>query len=203
MVQPVERRPNFGGDEQTTTRERILTAARVLFSEHGYDATSVRMVARACGLTNPAVHYHFRTKRDLYDALLADPLNYAYDGKSGDRIAIAASMEHQFYQWVENIDFARLLLRQQVGGDPQSLQYLRDSEAAYIDDISAAMEAAFGREAPRRAAQLAFTLLSGAFWDAILTYGENAATVMRDDYYRQRIRGFIDAAIRVAGRNRP
>lgn len=202
MAQPAERRPAFREDERaTTTRERILWAARSLFSEHGYDATSVRMVARACGLTNPAVHYHFKTKRDLYDALLEDRLNHAaFEDSLGDRFAIAANMEQRFYQWVDNVDFGRLLLRQQVGGDPQSLEYLRDSEDGYVRELTLAMGPAYGEGPATRAAHLAFTLLSGAFWDAILTYGGDAAAIMKDDYYRQRIRGFIDAAIQVAER---
>lgn len=161
------------------------------------------MVARACGLTNPAVHYHFRTKRDLYEALLSEPVVHAFNGRSGDRIAIAANMEQRFYQWVENIEFARLLMRQQVGGDPQSLDYLRESEVTYVTQLSDAMAPLYGAEAGARAAQLAFTLLSGTFWDAILTYGEDAAAIMRDEYFRLRVRGFIEAAIRTAERKSP
>jgi AcrR family transcriptional regulator len=161
------------------------------------------MVARACGLTNPAVHYHFRTKRDLYDALLSDPVATGYDGRQGDRIGIAANMEERFYQWVDNVDFARLLLRQQIGGDPQSLDYLRDSERVYVEEVSLALAPLVGTAAGERAAQLAFTLLSGAFWDALLTYGNDAASIMRDSYFRDRIRRFIQAALRTAEREAP
>lgn len=204
MTQSAERRPSGRREEQVSaTRQRILEAARSLFSEHGYDATSVRMVARACGLTNPAVHYHFRTKRDLYDALLSEPLTTTYDGRSGDRFAIAANMEQRFYQWVDNIEFARLLLRQQVGGDRQSLDYLRDSERSYVADLSHALSPLYGGDAAERAARLAFTLLSGALWDAILTYGDDTATIMRDEYYRLRVRGFIEAALQAAQRGAP
>lgn len=204
MVQPAEPRlVDTSAEPPSTTRQRILNAARSLFSENGYDATSVRMVARACGLTNPAVHYHFRTKRDLYDALLSEPVSLAAGGLRADRIGIAANLEERFYQWVENVEFARLLLRQQVGGDPQSLDYLRDSERVYVEEVSLALAPLVGQEAGERSAQLAFTLLSGAFWDALLTYGDNAATIMRDSYFRDRIRRFIQAALGAAAPETP
>src|SRR5690606_5365195 len=120
-----------------------------------------------------------------------------------DRIGIAANLEERFYQWVDNVEFARLLLRQQVGGDPQSLDYLRDSERVYGEEVSLARAPLVGQEAGERSAQLAFTLLSGAFWDALLTYGDNAATIMRDSYFRDRIRRFIQAALGAAAPETP
>jgi AcrR family transcriptional regulator len=48
-----------------TTREAILTAAQRLFSERGYDATSLRQIADAVGTTKAAVYYHFPAKEHL------------------------------------------------------------------------------------------------------------------------------------------
>lgn len=48
-----------------TTREAILDAARRLFSERGYDATSLRQIADAVGTTKAAVYYHFPAKEHL------------------------------------------------------------------------------------------------------------------------------------------
>ncbi|KAA9154287.1 TetR/AcrR family transcriptional regulator [Amycolatopsis acidicola] len=54
-----------------TTREIILQAARHVFSEQGYEGTTVTAVARRAGVTRPAVHHYFRTKESLYRALFA------------------------------------------------------------------------------------------------------------------------------------
>jgi len=51
------------------TRDRILAAAMELFSQRGFDSTTVRNIAERCGLTDPAVYYHFRSKREILDAL--------------------------------------------------------------------------------------------------------------------------------------
>ncbi len=47
------------------TRQQILETAQRLFTEHGYDATSLQMIADEMGLTKAAVYYHFRAKTDI------------------------------------------------------------------------------------------------------------------------------------------
>jgi len=47
------------------TRQQILETAQRLFAEHGYDATSLQMIADEMGLTKAAVYYHFRAKVDI------------------------------------------------------------------------------------------------------------------------------------------
>ena len=52
------------------TRERILDAAERLFSERGFDGTSIRDVTADAGVNLAAVHYHFGSKEDLLRAVL-------------------------------------------------------------------------------------------------------------------------------------
>src|ERR1700730_10979998 len=47
------------------TRQQILETAQGLFTELGYDATSLQMIADEMGLTKAAVYYHFRAKSDI------------------------------------------------------------------------------------------------------------------------------------------
>ncbi|MFC5831047.1 TetR/AcrR family transcriptional regulator [Nonomuraea insulae] len=53
------------------TRGRILAAARELFAERGYAATSLADIAAAVGLTKTAVAYHFHPKDRLATELLS------------------------------------------------------------------------------------------------------------------------------------
>ena len=48
-------------------------AAR-LFAERGYDATSVREIVEAAGVTKPTLYYHFGSKQGLAEALLTKPM---------------------------------------------------------------------------------------------------------------------------------
>jgi len=50
-------------------RERILSAAFGLFSEHGFDGATVAEVARAAGVARATVFNHFGSKQGLVDAM--------------------------------------------------------------------------------------------------------------------------------------
>lgn len=58
-------------DQGHDTRTRILAAARRLFAERGYAATSLADIAAAVGLTKTAVAYHFHPKDRLAAELIA------------------------------------------------------------------------------------------------------------------------------------
>lgn len=57
------------GDE---TRARILAAARELFAERGYEATSMSAIMAACDLTKGGVYFHFPSKAALAVAVLQE-----------------------------------------------------------------------------------------------------------------------------------
>jgi len=48
-------------------REQIVSIAASLFGEKGYDATSLRDIAEAAGITKAALYYHFPDKERLYE----------------------------------------------------------------------------------------------------------------------------------------
>jgi AcrR family transcriptional regulator len=52
------------------TRQQILETAQRLFTELGYDATSLQRIADEMGLTKAAVYYHFRAKSDILHAAM-------------------------------------------------------------------------------------------------------------------------------------
>ncbi|MFI6513110.1 TetR/AcrR family transcriptional regulator [Streptosporangium sp. NPDC050855] len=58
-------------DPGSDTRDRILDAARRLFAERGYAATSLADIASAVGLTKTAVAYHFHPKDRLATELIS------------------------------------------------------------------------------------------------------------------------------------
>src|SRR6478752_5764427 len=60
------------------TKTRILDAGERLFVEHGFEATSLRSLTTAAGVNLAAVHYHFGSKEELFQAVLTrrlDPMN--------------------------------------------------------------------------------------------------------------------------------
>ena len=60
------------------TRQRIQDVALELFSEHGYEKTSLREIAEHLDVTKAALYYHFKTKEEILISLFQDltrPLN--------------------------------------------------------------------------------------------------------------------------------
>src|SRR4051812_50109383 len=53
-------------------RERVLQAAGEVFAERGFAAASLDQVAAAAGFTKGAVYSNFRSKDDLFLALMED-----------------------------------------------------------------------------------------------------------------------------------
>ncbi len=48
------------------TRQRIIQAARLVFSERGYDGATFQAIAARADLTRPAINHYFSSKRALY-----------------------------------------------------------------------------------------------------------------------------------------
>jgi len=60
------------------TKSRILDTAERLFAERGFSATSLRRIIAEAGVNLAAVHYHFRSKQALLDAVMLrrlEPVN--------------------------------------------------------------------------------------------------------------------------------
>ena len=57
------------GRDSQRTRTAVMSAAEQLFSEGGFAGTSMRDLAEASGVSQPLIHHHFGTKRELYDAV--------------------------------------------------------------------------------------------------------------------------------------
>ncbi len=55
-------RPRTNGQQ---TREKILAVALELFTERGYDKTSLRDIAERLGITKAALYYYFERKQDI------------------------------------------------------------------------------------------------------------------------------------------
>jgi len=51
-------------------KSQIIREAVRVFSEKGYDAATIRDIAEACGITEPAVYRHFESKEQVFDAVL-------------------------------------------------------------------------------------------------------------------------------------
>ena len=53
-----------------STKDRILDEALTLFSENGYDGTSVEQIAEKVGIKAPSLYKHFKGKEDILNAII-------------------------------------------------------------------------------------------------------------------------------------
>lgn len=60
--------------ESHATARLVARIAAQLFAERGYDATPVRAIVEAAGVTCPTLYYHFKSKEALAHELLTRPL---------------------------------------------------------------------------------------------------------------------------------
>lgn len=61
----------YAKDHKLRTRGRIIENAHRLFSQKGYEATSIDEIMRACGLTRGGFYAHFKSKSQLYHAAIS------------------------------------------------------------------------------------------------------------------------------------
>ncbi|GAA0421601.1 TetR family transcriptional regulator [Acrocarpospora corrugata] len=59
------------------TRGQILTAARTIFAEKGFDKATIRGIARAAGVDPALVHHYFDTKEGVFIAAMRVPFDPA------------------------------------------------------------------------------------------------------------------------------
>ena len=98
------------------TRAKILEVAAELFTEQGYEATSLRQIADRLGFTKAALYYHFQSKEQIFTALI-EPAEAILTGFI-DRLEAARGVEGwaEALEWVigsmlDHIEFFKLVER--------------------------------------------------------------------------------------------
>lgn len=104
-------------------KEKILEAADALFSEIGFDATTVRKIAEVSGINKALIHYHFKSKDGLFEmvldryfAELSDTLHGALllEGTLQDRLSVLIERYMEFLE--RNRNFTPIVHRELNGG---------------------------------------------------------------------------------------
>lgn len=67
-------RPNRRQVAKERTRAKVMEAARGLFAERGYEAATIRDIAKGAGMSTGAVFANFQDKAELFEAVLAEDI---------------------------------------------------------------------------------------------------------------------------------
>jgi len=89
----------------TGSSTRILHTALGLFSKKGYDATSVREICEASGITKPTLYHFFGSKDGVYRALVEGALEGFHDeivsrvNRPGRAVARLRSVARAYFEY--------------------------------------------------------------------------------------------------------
>lgn len=134
------KRPGYDG-------ESILAVAVEVFNRHGYDGTSMGLLAENLGISKAGIYYHVPSKEDLLQracdrALRALEHAYEEDGAVGlsARQRLEAVVRHAVQVLHEELPYVTLLLR--VRGNTEVERAALDRRRAFDRRFSALVEAA-------------------------------------------------------------
>lgn len=104
---------------QSNTEAAILGAASLLFSENGFDAVSMRMIAEQAEVSKANVFHHFGSKESLYIAVMREAIQRSSASlrdtpplEGGAVQALKEFSTQHLKVMLENPDCSRLMLRE-------------------------------------------------------------------------------------------
>jgi len=65
--------------DATSTKKKIIQNAMILFSEKGFDGTSVDDIAKKSTINKAMIFYYFKSKSGLYEVIMSDLFASIYD----------------------------------------------------------------------------------------------------------------------------
>jgi AcrR family transcriptional regulator len=124
-------------------RAQILRTACELFAQKGFRGTTTRELASAVGVTEPVLYEHFKTKRDLYSAIIENEacggievlseLRARFAGVENDVGFFQGLAEAMITWYTEDQAFIRLLLFSNLEGhELKDLFHERSIECFHI-----------------------------------------------------------------------
>lgn len=162
------------------TRGKVLEAAGALFAERGYEAATIRDIAKGAGMSTGAVFANFQDKSELFEAVLADNLAGTLeafqaaateDGQAVDRLTSALSVGYhrglQHLPLVQAI-FARAWFQPDDANDRQ-----RALAKPFVEAVAGILQAGI-REGELRQ-DIDLTLMTRMIWELYMSNYRHAA----------------------------
>ncbi len=157
-----------------SNKARILSAARRLFGEYGFQGTTTRMIAKAVGIDISTLYYHWGEKADLYEAVIID-LNEGIEAQFkvieglargrnlADRLDIAIDVMCDYLH--DTPDVSNLLLLGYFSKSKTEVS-LDEKVAGHIANIAIAMGLAIDKQHVTPQAKARIMTL----WNAVLNF---------------------------------
>ena len=162
----------MGGLRETKkkkTRRAIINAAVKLFSEKGYENTSIEELARAAGVGKGTIYGYFQAKNEIFLAFCEDEIDFAFTELAEKRDPDAPLQEQlltlfmgQFRYVTHNYDFGRMLARELVFPKELTIEKSNDLSERYLTALGEILTNAVSRGELRDDLELLY--ISGHFY---------------------------------------
>jgi AcrR family transcriptional regulator len=138
-------------EQQELHRTRLLEAAAAEFAGAGVDGANVNRISVAAGLAKGTIYNYFPSKRELFLAVVAEASARAAagagapndDATTADRLTALLESD---VAWVrEHEEFARVLVREALAGDPRFQPQVLEAAAPFVEPVKRIIAAAVER----------------------------------------------------------
>ncbi len=129
-------------------KNQILQEATRLFSHFGYDRVTVKQLAEACGISEPALYRHFESKDSIYDAVLDSLVDKLDFHSIFTRLEKTTYLDQIMFGLAEHImeffeshkESYRLLLYSTLREHAKARQVYRALRVPYVDFLKAQLD---------------------------------------------------------------
>jgi len=151
------------------TRQAIMNAAIKLFSEKGFNHTSVGELAKTAGVGKSTIYGYFHTKNEIFLAFCEDQIDFVFTELAQKRDPDAPLKEQlftlfmgQFRYVTKNYDFGRILVREMVFPKELTIEKSNDISERYLSALGDILTRAISRNELRDDLELLY--VSGHFY---------------------------------------
>lgn len=198
----------------TERRQAIISAAVRLFSQKGFRGTTTRELASAVGVSEPVIYQHFKTKRELYEAII-ESKSKVVDGDLGlwaetacgakepanDREAFLA-LARMIWRWHEqDRELARLLQFSALEGNELADMFFARHAQGFIEQVSnrirARMEAKAFRDGNADLLAWLFIGMVGHYAESVSVFGFDPVTTDHEEVIAVSVDVFLRGVLNV------
>jgi AcrR family transcriptional regulator len=151
------------------TRQAIMDAAIRLFSEKGFEKTSVDELAKEAGVGKSTIYGYFHTKNEIFLAFCEDQVDFVFTDLAQKRDPDASLQEQlltlfmgQFRYVTKNFNFGRILAREMVFPKELTIEKSNDLSQRYLSALGEILTKAISRGELRDDLELLY--ISGHFY---------------------------------------
>lgn len=162
------------------TRLKVLEAARNLFAERGYDAATIRDIAKGAGMSTGAVFANFQDKAELFEAVFAEEMaamaddfanGVAIDDMTAARLA--GGLTAGYHRALDHLPLMQAMVARSWFQPEDADKRIREFLAPIMATLTETLQAGIAKGELRQDADVA--LLARMIWDIYLSNFRRAA----------------------------